>query len=455
MQNQLVELAEAKTACGFKGSQAEFKKSKELIDYCIKNRKIVRVTSPTQLNLEHFHEYHKHLLKLARAFVREKKLRTWDELQNHAETTKVAKILHEFGVRSELFQNEVDEEVEDPGVTLTQIWEAAKVHYGFKGSEGSFKRWLQERYGSVAEYCLAKGLPINATKWESHETAIRVAKKLGSLNEIRAKSKSLYKYLDSEDLISKLKLPESSVDHLIVQLIKGIWTNSDYQEQVIKKWYIETSLLKTISGAEKANISLVADELAKLLTGEELGLLYYDIGLIFDESGDPSDFEKSITSTLDKSWRAIMYPYAEQAMRFRRSPFVPHSVVSAIGYILFQAVSVDGHIHVDEVLELKRGLTAWHDLGARKILAAVNFCLHGSSDESILGLGEVLKLQTKSKQSVSNCCKYLIENADSKLTSALLTHVDRIITADGVTHDNEKWLIDTLKKELTVKQKAS
>lgn len=457
MNKYLIELKDAKKEAGFNGSLAEFKKSKELVHFCIQNEKIVRVTSPTQLNLDFFHEYHAHLLKIARAFVRSEKIESWASLETHPEMGKVAKILHDFGVRAELFEalppNE--EETEDSGVTLSDLWELAKIHYGFKGSEPSFKNWLQEHYGSVAEYCLAKKLPINATKWESQSTALRVAKKLGSINNIKIRSKSLFRYLESENLLSKLDLPDSSSDSLIAGLVKSIWSNEKIQKSVLDKWYIDGAVSELSPANNETEIIALANELSSVLSPEELGLLFYDIGLVFDEDGDPSDTEKKTTMILDKAWRSKMAPYAEQAMRFRKNPFEPHSLVSAIGYVLFQAVSVDGNIQIDEVLELKKGLLEWQDISIRNILAAVNFCLHGSKDDSILGLEHILKIQTKNKESIVNCCGYISQHGSKKLCDLLINHVKAIIQADGDIHENEKWLVDTIVNQLKVGKLAS
>jgi uncharacterized tellurite resistance protein B-like protein len=453
MNGLLIELKEALKKSGFTGTQAEFKKSKELISFCKSEGKIVKVTSPTQLNLDYFQDYHDHLLGLAKEFVKSEGINTWDDLAQHPEMGQVTKILHEFGVRAELFDGSQEEDAEEQAsFTLTDLWELAKVHYGFKGSETSFKNWLQEHYGSVAEYCLAKGLPINATKWESHDTAIRVASKLGSINEIKNQSRSLYKYLEAEGLVEKLKLKQFSVDELLIDLANLIWPQEDHRDAFLEKWYINPKRVHRT--AKNASVETVANNLAATVSPEELGLLYYDVGLVFDADGMATEEEKMVTAILDNVWRNRMVPYAEQAIRFKKRPFAPHSVVAAIGFILFQAVSVDGNIHVDEVLELKRGLTDWEDFNARNILAAVNFCLHGSNDHSILGLESILKTQKKSIDSVQNCCAYLHSNSTKKQIALLMKNVNKIVEADGVVHENEKWLLDTLESELKTTKKA-
>lgn len=457
MNKQLIELKDAKDEAGFEGSLSEFKKSKELVQFCIKNKKIVRVTSPTQMNLDFFHEYHAHLMNIARSFVKSEKIDSWALLEAHPEMGKVTKILHDFGVRAELFDAVPidDKESEEPEVTVNNLWTLAKIHYGFKGSETSFKSWLQDQYGSVAEYCLIKNLPINVKKWESQSTAIRVAKKLGSVNNIKIRSKSLFRYLESEGLLSEIDLPESSSDSLIADLIAAIWSNKKVQKSVLDKWYIDSAISKFGDTSGVAEIKKLADELSAALSPEELGLLYYDIGLVFDEDGSPSDSEKKTTMILDKAWRSKMTPYAEQAMRFRKNPFEPYSLVSAIGYVLFQAVSVDGNIQVDEVLELKKGLLNWQDVSIRNILAAVNFCLHGSKDDSILGLEHILKIQTKSEESIINCCGYISEHGNAKLCELLVKHVKEIVQADGIIHENEKWLVETIAAQLKAGRLAS
>ena len=59
----------------------------------------------------------------------------------------------------------------------------------------------------MGHFCRApksRGYDINGTKWESDETAIRVACKLGSLDAIEQKSISLFKYLQQRDLVDGL-----------------------------------------------------------------------------------------------------------------------------------------------------------------------------------------------------------------------------------------------------------
>ena len=453
MDSYLIELKDALEQSGFNGTQSKFKKSRELIDFCIEEKKVVRVTSPQQLNMEFFFDYHKHLLNLARKFIKNNGIDSWEDLMARQDMSKSSKILHEFGIRAELFDpiEEEVEEAEENKISMTEIFDLAYVHLGFSGSETALKNRIQKDFGSVAEFCLEKGLPINATKWEDEQVAVRVAKKLGSLEVIRSKSKSLIKFLKSNDLLVKLNLPETSFEDLIVLLTHYMWGVSEKSKNVLEKWFIDSNNLSALK-ENPGDIPNYSTQLLQALSPEELGLLYNDFLVEIEVDGEASDVEKRVTQIVDQDWRSTMVPYAEQALAFKRNPFNPNSVVSAIGYILFQAVSVDGHIHFDEVKELKLGLSQFKNLNSRSVLAAVNFCLHGSHDKSIFGLHDVLKNQKQNKHSILGCCQYLLENTSFELRNGVCNLVEQIAKADGVVHENEKWLLQVLKEEL-VKEK--
>ena len=109
---------------------------------------------------------------------------------------------------SGLFTDDIEEQY-DPlipdskRVTLEELYEVYRIKFNFNGSLQSFKRQITRTYGSYAEYCLKKGYDINTTRWDSEETALRVARKLGSIEEIGRKSPSLLKYLEERKLTKK------------------------------------------------------------------------------------------------------------------------------------------------------------------------------------------------------------------------------------------------------------
>ena len=446
MRRLLIDVAEAKLESKFPGSLSEFKKSKHLIEYCLSSGRIVRITSPAQINLDMFHVYHRHLLELTRRFIIDENITSWSELENHPDTVRVVKILHEFGVRGELF-NEIeadDKPKSSDHVTVTQLWEMAKIHHAFKGSENAFKSWLQDQYGSLAEYCLAKGLPINATNWESHETAVRVAKKLGSISAIRSRSKSLLRYLEINLLLKMADIPELNVDHLITELVTSIWEDPKIYAQVLNKWSIEIYTTCDAKGSLASTVTSIANRMTDLMSPDELGLIYYDLCLIFDRHGSPSEREKEVTAILDSCWRSRMYPYAEQALRLLQVPFEPHSTIAAIEFILIQAITIDEHTRLDKLRLLKRSLSIKGDPFSRSLLAAANFCLHGLLDENILNLKRFMSNDLQQLSSIENCCQFLNRNGYPHALRILCVEVFKILDVDRLSHEKGAWLVRAL-----------
>ena len=208
MDHLIISLTEAKTCSGFDGKTAEFKKSRELVEFCIKNNKIVDSVHPSEMNDGLFNFYFNHLLNMTRTIVSHlTDFNGIDDLKNRPAFRKSFKILWEFGVigeirnhsegSSKLFE---DQKRSATSITIKELYEVALVQLSFSGSELAFKKQVQRLYGSFAEYCIEKGYDINTTKWESNETALRVAKKIGSIEAVKNKSKSLYKYLLENNL---------------------------------------------------------------------------------------------------------------------------------------------------------------------------------------------------------------------------------------------------------------
>lgn len=146
------------------------------------------------------------LVELTHKFVLENNIDSWDEFARNPKTRKIAKLLFEFGVRGEVFpleeEGQIKKEVEeDRRLTFQEFYELYQIKFNFDGPFGSFKKVIEKNYGSFAEYCLLKGYDINNTKWESDETAIRIAQKIGSMEKVKSKSSSLYNYLNEKNLL--------------------------------------------------------------------------------------------------------------------------------------------------------------------------------------------------------------------------------------------------------------
>lgn len=182
-----------------------------LLRYCEDAQIIVKNLRPIDFRNRKTerNKYTDHLLRLTQKFLRvHPEIRTWEEFKSHQETKSVWRLLNEFGVRQEIFPskigNDEKEERSKTNLTLSEFYEVCQIHFHFNGTFESFKRSIQRQYGSFAEYCLMKGYDINSTKWENDETAIRVAKKLGSREEVKKQSSSLYKYLTDKKLWEKI-----------------------------------------------------------------------------------------------------------------------------------------------------------------------------------------------------------------------------------------------------------
>jgi len=202
-------LKELKEAANFKGSLAQFKSSKELVMICRRMGVIADIRRPSDISKSASDDYYTHLCALTKKYLFEHRdLKVWDKFEANPDNRKIHKILHEFGVArgSGIFSEEPEDrydplESNTKKITLEELYDVYQIKYNFDGTFLSFKKQIQKTYGSYAEFCLEKGLDVNTTKWESEDTAIRVARKLGSLKSIEEKCPSLSKYLKDRNLM--------------------------------------------------------------------------------------------------------------------------------------------------------------------------------------------------------------------------------------------------------------
>ncbi|MGE3759147.1 MAG: hypothetical protein AB7H97_15395 [Pseudobdellovibrionaceae bacterium] len=211
MDSLIRSVSELKEMSGYRGNVTQFRSSKELITYCRANGLIADIKKPSDICNSAFDEYYTHLCALAKKYLFEHRhLKHWDKFAASAKNRKAHKILHEFGVArgSGIFSDEPEDkydpvETTTKKITLEELYDVYQIKFNFDGSFLSFKKQIQRTYGSYAEFCLAKGLDINNTKWESDETAIRVARKLGSAAVVKEKCPSLLKYLEEKKLFKE------------------------------------------------------------------------------------------------------------------------------------------------------------------------------------------------------------------------------------------------------------
>ena len=447
MESLLECLSEIKRKVNFKGSNTDFKKSKELLDYCIERKVIVGVSSPSQLNLEYYHDYLDHLKGLTEEYLKSRPhIKDRHELISQPEVGgKVAKILHEFGVLGELFRSSEEKHEADieGAVTLRHIWELVRVHMGFNGSEASFKRWMQREWGSVAEFCLEQGLAINATHWDSPETAIRVARKIGTPSEIKKKSPALYKYLNKNELLSSVELSGNDLSALINALLGNIWEDTSSYNKILEKWLLASENTHQMSLLEAATA------LRDVLSAEDLGLLFFDILSLLDGGKGASQKEKKDHKIIDDLWRSKMTPYAEQAIRFKDiKKFTPKSEIDAIGFLLFETMRIDGNLSKDEIVAFKEGLPQWSSRSARRLLSAVNFCLTSLENPSIFILENFLNSSEEREKVSRDCALYLVNNSSSETIKLLVELMRKIALADKHFHKKEKEFINMIRNIL-------
>lgn len=208
----LRKVSELKELAKFKGTEEKFRSSDKLVTLCRKMGVIAEIRDPAKIGRDFRDDYYTHLVALTKKHLfANPDQKCWAKFCADPANRKVHMILQEFGVRQELFS---DSEVavytplqsSDRNITIEELYELCQIQFNFDGSMSSFKRYLQRTYGSFAEYCIEKGYDINSCKWETEETAMRVAHRLGSIDEIKRKSSSLYNFLESKNLLKTLKV---------------------------------------------------------------------------------------------------------------------------------------------------------------------------------------------------------------------------------------------------------
>jgi len=209
MDELLKTVKEIQGLADFNGSPKEFITSKIFLPFCSKHNLIPSNLKTSDMNKERRNLYIDYLVSLTQTYIEDKNITSWEEFKAHDDNKKVWKILFNFGVRGELEfdRDKADSEQESSltKLTLEEFYKLYQIQFNYDGSFRSFKKNIVSQYGSFTEYCLKKGHAINNTKWECEETALRVAQKIGSLEKVKEKSPSLYKYLHEKNIHKKIE----------------------------------------------------------------------------------------------------------------------------------------------------------------------------------------------------------------------------------------------------------
>jgi hypothetical protein len=209
MDQQLISIREIQKLEEVRGNRDDFVKSDEFLKICSKHKAIPRDLKKSSLNKTKRDLYIDYLVSLTQEYIDENSIVSWDHFKSKDNTRRVAKLLFEFGVPGEVnyygcSESKTENSEELTKLTFKEFYELCQIQFNYEGSYGSFKKMVSKKYGSFAEYCLERGYDINNTKWENDETAVRVAEKIGSLEDIKTKSNSLYKYLLENGLTKRL-----------------------------------------------------------------------------------------------------------------------------------------------------------------------------------------------------------------------------------------------------------
>lgn len=208
MDDMLKSLKDIKSLIKYQGTIQDMAKLGNFTEVCRKHRIVPKGFKPSMIPKEQRDKFIDYLVEITHKFVLKSEIDSWEEFARHPKTRVISKILFDFGVRGEVFPLEEEDKpvatVPEKRLTIHEFYELCQIKFNFDGSLGSFKKMISKRYGSFGEYCLSKGYDINNTKWESDETALRVAQKIGSLEDIKLKSSSLYKYLLEKNLLDKI-----------------------------------------------------------------------------------------------------------------------------------------------------------------------------------------------------------------------------------------------------------
>ena len=209
MDSLIKSVQELKELSGYKGGLKQFRSSSDLVVFCRKNQLIADIKDPADICKNCSDDYYTHLTALTKKYLFENKdMKSWEKFASNPENRKAHKILHEFGVRGELFSEKSDDEY-DPitpnatRITIEDLHEIYQIKFNYEGSLQTFKKQIWRMYGSYAEFCLEKGYDINNVRWEP-DFATRVANKIGSKNAIQKRCPTLWKYLVENNLTKTL-----------------------------------------------------------------------------------------------------------------------------------------------------------------------------------------------------------------------------------------------------------
>ncbi len=141
MDELLIFARNAKESCAFQGSTEEFKRSPELVDWCIKHRRIIRL-SPQEMSREERERYTDYLAELMREYLKaHPEVKNWSAFASRSGTNKVQALFHQFGVRGEVFGIESfqEEELEQPArpqtnLTIEEFYEMCQIQFHYEGS---------------------------------------------------------------------------------------------------------------------------------------------------------------------------------------------------------------------------------------------------------------------------------------------------------------------------------
>ncbi len=211
MDKLLKTLKEIKDIMNFRGTINELSSLEDFTNRCKKLNLIPSNIRLTHIPREMRDDFINYLVEMTHQFVLKNKIDSWKEFERHPGCIRISSLLFQFGVRGVIFPLEFENDIvvnhieENKKITLREFYQLYQIQFNYDGSFGSFKKFVEKKYGSFAEYCLLKGYDINNTKWESEETAIRVAQKIGTPNQVKLKSTSLYKYLEERNLLTELR----------------------------------------------------------------------------------------------------------------------------------------------------------------------------------------------------------------------------------------------------------
>lgn len=214
MDSLLITVKELFELSNNEGKLTDFKGSEEMVDLAIETNSIISNVKPQDIEKELRDRYYNHLVQVTSSAIDSADdALTWVMFSQNKKNKKSSKIIFDFGVKNHFFDadgalrqlnnEEKKQDFPKTRVTIEELYELCKINFNFSGSKAAFKRHIQKTYGSYAEYCLFKGYDINATKWEDPKAALRCAKKIGSLDEVKKKSMSLYNYLGEHNLLDK------------------------------------------------------------------------------------------------------------------------------------------------------------------------------------------------------------------------------------------------------------